>query len=86
MFWSESYLGSVYHMISSSCLNLSTNTLQVHIIYKNKMPVKAIASLLSSYFTKYVVAVERDNKIPNVRRVSILIIYYTEILKIQCRR
>lgn len=25
-----------------------------------------------------VVAVERDNKIPSVRRVSILIIYYTE--------
>lgn len=79
MFWSEPCLGSVYHMISSSCLNLSTNTLHVHIIYIKKNACEGDSQFIVILFYKIdVVAVERDNKIPSVRRVSILIIYYTE--------
>lgn len=79
MFWSESCLGSVYHMILSSCLNLSTNTLHVHIIFFKINAGEGDSQFIVILFYKIdVVGVERDNKIPSVRRVSILIIYYTE--------
>lgn len=51
----------------------------MYISYLKKNACEVDSQLIVILFYKIdVVAVERDNKIPSVRRVIILIIYYTE--------